>query len=128
MSDTARLEPHPTPDQPAVFCCQGWAVNSSLQPPPPAPLPFHTDSPVHAPPAPSVPRRVPPTATTWGEEAGNSVNSPSGGSVSQFRYPLSPAEAVMTVPGRLKGLAASSVGVSPSSGPPHEFDISVAPR
>src|ERR1019366_9367478 len=91
-----------------------------------SPSSFHTVSLCHTPPA-VVNRRVPPTEMTWGEVAGK-LASPKEGLAAHSRYPSSPAEAVITVLGWLKGLAASASVVSPSSGPPQELEISVAPR
>ena len=62
----------PTEDQSGSDCCQRRAGKIVLQPPPPAPSPFQTVSPSQMLPGPSF-SRVPPTATTCGEEAGNSA-------------------------------------------------------
>src|SRR6266576_2105775 len=70
-SATARPPEQPTAPQLARSSCQAGAANVTLQPPPPAPLPFHTVSPVQTPLLRL--KRVPPTATTSGEEAGNSA-------------------------------------------------------
>ena len=69
---------------------------------------------------------MPPTATTCGEEAGYTAAGrlPGFSFSSQLRYPLSPAEAVMTMPGWLKA-GLSTVGSSPVE--PNELEISVAP-
>ena len=99
-----------------------------LQPPPPAPEPFQTVSPCQVPPSPSGARRVPPTATTCGEEAGYCVMLRSEAcAAAQLRKPSSPAEAVITMPGSLNGGCRSLAGSIPCSAAPHEFEISVAP-
>src|SRR5690348_7827323 len=114
--------------QSAPCCCQAGAVKTTLQPPPPAPDPFQTDSPCQVPPASSVASRVPPTDTTCGDEAGYWVmlRSETRGEA-QLRKPSSPAEAVMTTPGSLNGRCWSLAASIACSAVPHEFEITVAP-
>ena len=66
--------PQPTDDQSLTPRCHAGAGKFTLQPPPEPP---QMDSLAHAcPPTPIIFRLVPPTETTWGEEAGYSTPLP----------------------------------------------------